>query len=476
MGLTHIELSKYTATKTVGIAPIAYSLQMLLVSYFDGKSNSGVINPKISRILHQLRINEHEFANALAPLLQSGMWQISTDSDNFTGLHVDWTLLPIEQVSMILESTGVHNIVEFTPLYLSDVHDAKEALSEKRVALNHLKFLTRYTGMEAGLGHALQINVATLIDPKYQDLGYNQYRKQGIVPKFQLPNSNGQLRKLCHSVWFQHGIMSASTESEWETLFNLVSPTPRMMEHTKTATIKIRDIARKYALTDPISEIRQAWNDIIRAGYFDLAFIGDTENPMDGAIKFIPQPKIHKAVWDLEKQPGGQRITQWELENGHIPVGDIVEGNDPMVNLPKLGYHWLYLTKSHKTGEYLTVGQTTVSLRTRLYQHKTYGTNTVVHGVIEAINNDPEDQLLIEPIGLVHHSVTAEMEMRALWKMRQKGHRMYNVLDSIERNRSTIFLDARLQAMSTWEQNNVLTETMKTHGAVIFQSELPNPL
>lgn len=475
--LTSLGLIKFTAGLDTNINPAAYSLQMLLVTHYDSSSKSGIINPKPSRVMHQLGFTDDTFAEALAHLLRSGNWTVPLDIDptDPTALRLDWTLMTVEEIKMTLLSYGVHNVGEFIPTYIRAAKEAKEALKDMRVSLNHFKYCVRYTGKEAGLTHAITTLVSTRIAPHYQDLGYGYYRKKGLASPYQLINSKGETRKIVHSVWFDHWLLKSWGDKNWKRLLETTELTDAMVAEPRTAEIPFAELVNKFALgKNPVGEVTKALQEIAKIGYFKVWFMGNPNaNPMTRTVLFTPTKQIHDAIWKHDYLAGGEALTAWEVENGMIPWAELGEGMNAHTDLPKLGFHWLYLTKSRKTGKYLTVGQTTVPLNVRKDQHKQYGSNPTIDAVIRSINEDPEDELMIECIGLVHHSVTSRMEMLALEEMLQKGHRMYNALTDAASNAHTIYLDARLKKMPKWKQQAELTAALERNGAVIFFQTLP---
>jgi hypothetical protein len=475
--LTSIGLIKYTAGLDETIDPAAYSLQMLLVTHYDSSSKSGVINPKPSRVKHQLGLTDDPFAEALAHLLRSGNWNVPLDIDptDPTSLRLDWTKMTIAQIKMTLLSYGIDNITEFIPTYIAEAKAAKEALADMRVSLNHIKYLCRFTGKRAGLEHAISVLVSTRIAPHYQDLGYGYYRKKGLVSPYQLINSKGQPRKIVHSVWFDHWMLKAWGDEAWKRLLDTRELTDDMVSNSRTAEIPFAELVTKFGTGEnPVADVTKALQEIGKIGYFKVWFAGDPDaDSMTRTVIFTPTKQMHDAIWNHDYLAGGEALTAWEVENGHIPWSELGEGNNPMTDLPKLGYHWLYLTKSRKTGKYLTVGQTTVPLNVRKDQHKTYGSNPTIDAVIRSINEDPEDELMIECLGLVHHHVTSKIEMFALEEMLMKGHKLYNALTDARSNAHTIYPDARFKKMPKWKQQEELKASLAQYGEVIFCNFLP---
>lgn len=475
--LTSLGLIKYTAGLDAHIDPAAYCLAMYLVSYYDSSSKSGVINPKVSRVMHQLVFTDNTFAEALAHLLHSGNWNVPLDVDpsDPTALRLDWTLMTIEQIKMTLLSYGVQNITEFIPTYIADAKEAAEALKEMRMSLNHFKYLVRYTGKRAGLSHAIMDLVSTRIPPLYQDLGYGYYKKKGLASPHQILNSKGEPRKIVHSVWFDHPMLKAWGDKAWKALLETRELTDDMVANPRSAEIPFAELVTKFGTGEnPVNDVVKSLQEIAKIGYFKVWLAGDAEaDPMTRNIIFTPTKQMQNAIWNHDFHEKGEALTAWEVENGMIPWSEMGEGDNPYTDLPKLGFHWLYLTKSRKTGKYLTVGQTTVPLRTRLDQHKTYGSNPTIDAVIRSINEDPEDELVIECIGLVHHYATSKLEMLALEEMLMKGHKLYNALSDAKSNAHTIYLDARLKKMPKWKQQEELTKTFEQHGEAIYCNYLP---
>jgi hypothetical protein len=460
------------------LPPEAWSLQAELISHYDASSKSGALNPKTNRVMHQLGfIDDESFAEALAYLLRSGDWEVPLDMDPSDPLSIrlTWTLMSVEDIKMVLLSYGVHNITQFIPTFIREATEAKDEMKAKKASLNHMKHLIRYTGKAAGLAHAMQVMASLEIRPYFQDLGYGYYKEQGFVPPHQLEDSHGRKRKICHSVWFDHPLVKAQDDEGWEQLLGITELTDDMVAKPRFCRIPASVIAAKFDLgEEPEKELSKAIQEIQKVGYFKVWVEGNPNwNLLNRTIKFTPTKQMHDAIWHHDFLAGGERLTMWEVENGHIPWSELGEGMNAHTDLPKLGYHWLYLTKSRKTGKYLTVGQTTVPLNVRKDQHMTYGSNPVIDKVIRSINEDPEDELVIECIGLVHHSVTSKWEMMALQEMISMGHRMYNALATPAENAHTIYLDARLKKMPKWKQQEELQKGLERHGAVCFTNTLP---
>jgi hypothetical protein len=124
----------------------------------------------------------------------------------------------------------------------------------------------------------------------------------------------------------------------------------------------------------------------------------------------------------------------------------------------------------------LTVGQSTVPLRVRLAQHQTFGSNRTVDAAIRAINADPTDSLEIEYIGQVHYTVCSQYEMRALRKMQELGHEMFNNLSNADENWQSIHMDARFASYTPNQQQDIKWKSRSEYGDVIDLRELPKPV
>lgn len=461
--------------------PAAWILNVNLATRIDANSHSGAINPDTPRLRHQLRKTEDEFAGMVAHLIKSGHWVVvfkAPKQPEFVGMteedisaaielagETDFQKMSHEAVKRFVLNKGVDQIDHYIPTFLGSVSEDIDRLKKVPGSLNHMKHFSRYTKDEADLELAMQLWAASRIMNRFNDLGFRDFGKSSL---------NYNEGKICHSTWFDHPLMSAKELPEIEELASIKTLSEEMVTKTFKARLTFDALAKRFDLGDnPTKAITDAIRKINAAGWFTTN-IELTSKFDDFGLEVVLTPtlKLHQAVWDFELHPGGTAQTSWEERNGHLPAKELVEGDDPYENLPKLGYHWLYLMKSRKKG-YLTVGQTTVPLRVRLSQHQTYGSNGDIDKVIRAINDDHDDILEIHYIGQVHHDHCSEFEMRALWKMRELGHSMFNSLDTIEGNAHTIYLDKRFNAYTPNEQRFMLMEAKNRFGAAIDLRPLP---
>lgn len=471
---TSLEMTKQSELLPLK-SPEASMLSVVLASYYDGSSHSGVISPAPERVMGQLNWTDEQFAEALAELVKSGYWDVPMDSESMLG-GIDFSQAEVHEIKDILLAYDVRRLQTYICRFVDLARENKRRLQQQKVSFNHLRCLSRYTGQTGGLATAMQLMAVARMAPTFNDLGYSWFRKQGIEPVHVMGTPP---RKLCHSVLFNHPMMRAGNPAEWEYLASIRNLTEDMVTNPKTAVIKAQDIAKRFNL-EADTAWRRIWaavGEIRSTGWFTVKVF--THNPflngMDATLQFTPTKKLHDLVWSYDLQAGGRAQTQWEINHGFLSTSKSQEGEDPMVSLPKAGYHWLYLLKRKKTGAYLTAGQTTMALQTRLFQHRTEGSNADVDAVIREINADPNDALLIEAIGQVHYWSTAEMEMRALWKMQELGHRMFNKIDTVAENRRTIKLDTRLAHMGEAQLEEFLRKQWEVHGGTIFQNQLPLP-
>lgn len=471
---TSVELIKQSESLLLG-SPEAWFLSGVLASYYDGVSHTGVISPKPERVMHQLNWDENQFADALTHLIKSRYWSVSLGLDDMEA-GFDLADAEPEEIKDTLMAYGVRNIDTYIPRFIGMARENKSRLKRMRVSLNHLKTMLRYAGMEAGLSTSMQVLAVSRMVPVFNDLGYSWFRKQSIEPVHVLMTPAGP-RKLCHSVLFDHPMMSASNASQWKHLASIQKLTDEMVARPKSAVLSVAEIAQRFSLSGNVwDQVWSAVHQIKTAGWFTVRVLNNPfGNGMDASLLLTPTKKLHDLVWSYDFQAGGRAQTQWEAEHGFLPASELVEGDDPQSCLPKLGYHWIYLLRRKKTGEYLSVGQTTTSLSIRVFQHRTEGTNSEMNKLIQIINSDPHDGLEISCIGLAHHYVVAEYEMRALWKMNQLGHKMMNKVNRVADNRRTIHLDARLTHMKEAELKEFLILQKKMNGDTIFLRQLPPP-
>ena len=470
---TSVEMTKLAIGMDALKDPAAFVVAVSLSSRFNGQSQTGVINPKTNRIMHNHGLSEGEFADVLVALLQSGLWDLPLNLDDSS--DINWQQMSAPVIKDMLLSHGVSNIGEFKPLFVEQARNEKQSLRRWKASFNHLKYLARYAGMKAGLAQALTLVAASDIEPVFNDLGYQKYSDQSIEPIHQLDTPSGK-RKICHSVMFDHPMMEASTPEQWASLAEVKELTADMVASPRSSKqLALSMLASKFGLgEDAYSQVSQAVQEIRSAGFFSVKVHADPfGDGSDAMLTFTPTKKLHDAIWEADFRAGGFTQTQWEVANGHIPFETRGEGDDPFTCLPKLGYHYLYALKSRRTGNYLTVGQSTMNLETRLAQHKQYGTNRIVDAAIRAINDDPADTLLIECLGMVHNSVVARLEMEALASMRAAGHQLLNQIETVEENQRTIKRDVRLSQQDRWEQEAYLDLIRERHGEVIYLKPLP---
>lgn len=461
--------------------PAAWIFHVSLATRIDASSHAPMINPESSRSMHLFRKDEDGFADMVAHLIKSGHWIVvfkAPKQPEFVGMteediaasielagETDFQKMSHEAVKRFVLNKGVHEIDHYIPTFLDSVRADIDRLKKVWGSLNHIKVLSRYTQDEADLELGIENMAPLYIRPRFNDLGFRDFGKTPL---------NYNDGKICHSTWFDHPLMSAKKPDEIQQLASIRSLPDDMVTKPFSARIPFGDIAKKFDLGEnPTKAITNAIRKIQAAGWFTTAIELSSGND-DFGLELIltPTKKLHDAVWDFELHPGGSAQTLWEEKNGHLPAKQLVEGDDPYENLPKLGFHWLYLLKSSKKG-YLTVGQTTVPLRVRLSQHQTYASNGTIDKIIRDISDDHDDLLEIEYIGQVHHDHCSEFEMRALWKMRELGHKMYNSLDTIEGNAHTIYLDKRFNAYTPRDQKFMLLESKEYFGATIDLRHLP---
>lgn len=448
--------------------PRAFHIHITLATYYSGASQTGVIRPSTPLMMHQHNLTETEYADALAHLVLSGHWLIAfvsnVSNDESFAEHNLWRL-PHEEVKQYLLNRGLHNIDRYIPTFVENVIARQDRTRSEPGSLNHGRLLTRYLPMKAGLATALQLGAIQRIKSRYNDMGYWKFGKTPFNYK------NG---KIIHQTWFDHPMLKASTLEEVTELASVKHLTDEMVSKSFHARISFAEIAEKFDLGEaPVREITRAIVDIRRAGYFE-AEVKTTRG--SDAYKLVliltPTKKTHDTVWDFDFHRGMAQH-EWEKRNGHQPDAEPVVGDNPYENLPPLGYHYLYLLKSRKTGQFLSVGQSSTPLRARLRRHQVHGTTIRLENLIKKINQDPTDSLEIVYAGTVHHNVCAEHEMRTLWKMQELGHEVVNDIDDILQNLDTIQLDRRYDRYTRKGLEYVLRKTLERHGEVIELLPLP---
>lgn len=474
--VTSIEMIK-ESTNTPYSSADASILSSVLASFYDGVSHTGVINPSVDRLLHQLKWNEQRFAGALAVLVKSGKWVVPLGTDgNTSGYNL--ALVDTDEITDALLSYGVLNIKTFHCQFIDDARRNKQKLKQQRMSLNYHKCTSRYTGLEGGLAMALQLWAVALTPPKFNDLGHRWYENRNERPPYAVRTQSGKIRKFFHSALFDHPMLDNQTPAGWEYLSTVTKLTDDMVSRPREVVIPVSKICQHFGIPqDGWDEVWTAVQEVNNNGWFLAKVINSNPfgNGMDGSIVFTPQKKLHDLVWDFDLHAGGENQTKWEAENGFLPIPQEEEGDDPIIHLPKAGYHWLYLLSRKQTGEWLAVGQTSLSLEARLFRHKTEGTNSEIDSVIREITANPDDELQIDCIGQVHYWSVHSWEMRALWKMQSLGHNMLNKVDTVEDNRRTIKLDRRLRHLSSRELDAFLLAQKEKYGDQIFLRELPKP-
>lgn len=475
--VTSVELIKQDGRYSYRSAD-ASVLSTILSTYYDGASHTGVISPHADRVMHLLNWGEMQFASALAILIKSKRWQVPLGTDSKTS-GFDLAELETYEIRDALLSYGVSNIGTYICRFLDEAKANKHELKQQKMSLNHAKCISRYStrlsgDRPAGLALGILNLVVSRTPPKFNDLGHQWFTKNKIEPVHVVQTSVGP-RKFFHSVLFDHPMMEASQPPGWEYLASIKNLTQEMTSNPRSVCIQVKELQAKFGLPDNgWSELWAAVEEIRANGLFSVTLLErNPYNRMDATLLFVPRNKLHDLVWGFDLYVGGKNQTVWEAQNGFLPVSQLEEGDDPMVSLPKAGYHWLYLLKRRKTGEYLSAGQTSMTAEMRLWLHRTEGTNSEVDAIIRDINNDIDDELQIEVVGAVHHWSTAEYEMKLLWKMQELGHRLLNKIVSVEANRRTIHVDARLKQLDHWEQDAFLENQLQKYGPVLFQKELP---
>jgi hypothetical protein len=478
---TSLELTKLAWEMDIR-DPEAMNLNIYLATRFSGTSLSGVINPEDYRIRHQLGIDTDTMAGAVAHLIKSGAWKVSFKTSKrvaFPGIQAEslpaheeqqnFDLMSQEDIKQALLNRGLDSIDRYTPTFIEQARREKPRLKKVKVSFNHLRLFSRYAPGLRGLSRTLADMAAMSITPTYNDFGFYDHGKSPL---------NYNYGKICHSVWFHSPMMAARTVEEVQELAAVKVLTDDMVSKPFWTRISFDAIAAKFDLgSNPTKAITDAVRQLQNAGWFRAGIeLGDGSGDFGLNVLLEPTKKTHDVVWDFELHPGGHAQTEWETRHGHNPPKPLVEGPDPYENLPKLGYHWLYLLKSEKSGKYLTVGQTTTPLRVRLNQHQAFGSNRAVDAAIRAINGDPTDRLAIEYIGQVHYVVCSQYEMRALAKMAELGHELFNNLDNADENYQTIHLDKRFAAYTPWKQQQIRAQARDRYGDVIDLQTLPVPL
>jgi hypothetical protein len=461
--------------------PDAMVLNVYLATKYSGSSLSGAINPEGHRVRHQINLTEETHASAVAHLIKSGYWKVSFRPSKrvaFPGVQAEmlpaqdeeqnFDLMSHEDIKQVLLNRGIDSIDRYIPTFIEQARREKPRLKKVHVALNGMKVFSRYAPDLSGLAKLLALRFVMQVAPVYNDLGFKEHGKNAL---------NYNFGKICHSVWFNHPMMKAKSQEEIEQLAAVKTLTEEMVADTFWTRVSFASIADRFDLgTNPTKALTSAIRQIQEAGWFDAKIeLGNGDDDFGLVVVLRPTKKVHDIMWDFELHPGGHSQTQWETKRGFNPEKPLVEGPDPYENLPKLGFHWLYLLKS-KSGQMLTVGQSTVPLRVRLAQHQTFGSNRTVDAAIRAINADPTDSLEIEYIGQVHYTVCSQYEMRALRKMQELGHEMFNNLSNADENWQSIHMDARFASYTPNQQQDIKWKSRSEYGDVIDLRELPKPV
>lgn len=414
-----------------------YNLARLLATYLNDNTANGVVFPSDAQVMYMTGMNRQELVNAQEELERSGWF------------------------SIVRSTSG--EVQQYKFLFMEWMVDNARKLKRQRSSLNHAKFEARYNPMKSQDAKAIQSVATESIVPVFDDLGYNYYKKEvGIVPPHQIRNGD-RLAKVCHSALFHHEKLQTGDPDVWAEIFNMNTLPEDWTSNPKDAVLTFDQLLRKFPNLTPDSIIA-AIDDINEAGWW-IAELGT--NDEGDAIRMTPTHKLHATVWDFDNHAGGKNNTSWEVSNGFThdnyriaaaadesaPTAEVDDATadvnadgkgNPFLCPPPLGYHYVYLLRSHQTGIGIIVGETTQALNLRRNQHAQVGTNDEANDEIFAVVRDPEDYLEIVHLMTVHNSVCNQKEMGSVEAGRAAGHPLKNKITFEGDNWKTIKVDSRL--------------------------------
>lgn len=431
------------------MSPRAYCLSVLASSFWDSTTANGVIHPEMERTCVSLGITMDE----LLDIAQEMAYTLSLEELE-SGAKSDWAIH--------YDTTDADNvrILSYQPLFLEWVAANREALKKRRISINHTKTMTRYTlGLEIGLAKAMSILATALTPSVFNDFGFAVAEKvqRGSAP-YQIwhTDRNGKTKgtKLQHNAQFSHPLLLDRSPAGAAELFQIKELTPEMVEQSYCARISLGVINEKFLLGGDYQAILDAISEINDFGWHTVRVLERGADMSQWEAIFTPTLAFHNFVWKMDFFAAGPMLTRWEVENGFIPFGDDTEqGDDPVRYMPALGYHYLYGLRSARTGEFITVGQTTQSLTTRLHQHERAGSNGEANEGILEILSDPNDHIEIIHFATVHHAICSAKEMSLASQMLRLGHNIKNKILTVKDNDRTVKLDARFGSADFIKRN-----------------------
>lgn len=408
--------------------PEEYCVLAYVVTFYDATTANAVIHPQDERACLALSLTKDELLDI------SGRITLREP-----GQRLRWVIH--------YDTSGPEiRILCWKPMYLDWVREHRAELKNDHLSINAAKVVIRYQkGRKAGLAKAIETYATALTPSKFTDFGFSKFPLGSAPYQIWHTDRNGRTKgtKMQHNCQFTHPILSDRTPAGYAKLAKILTLTDEMVAKSFSYTMYFSEIRAKFlGVSD--DDIREAIAEINAYGWHTAVVHGSGE---DAYVVITPTLEFHQRVWELDLHASGPLLTKWEVANNWIPFGDNTENEDgkgdPMRYAPPLGYHYLYGIRSARTGEFVTVGQTTTSLVTRKNSHERAGSNGDANEGILDILADPNDYLEIVHFATVHYSITSEKEMSLANTMLAMGHHIKNKILTIQQNNKTVKLDSR---------------------------------
>lgn len=407
-------------------------------SYWDGSSANPVVHPSMARTCIALGVTVDEL-----PDIAKGFTQTLTLDELESGVTGVWAVHYADDDS--------RSIVSYQPMNLDLIRAYRGKFKDVRISVNALKAGSRYLkDLKAGLARAMTLLAIAKTKSVYNDFGWSKCEYGTAPHRIWHHNRYGKLvgAKMQHNAQFTNSLLLNRTPAGYGELIEVRELTDEFVKDSFNAVLTFKEISDKFLLNGNYSAITEAIAEINAAGWHTAEITKNGDDMSLWQVTVTPTRKFHQLVWDLDFNAPGSLLSRWELANGFIPVSDDreTENGDPMTTLPKLGYHYLYGISSAKTGAFVTVGQTTQSLTSRLHQHERSASNIEANDSILNILRDPTDSLRITHFATVHNSIASQKEVSLAHAMLAKGHAITNKILTTAENARTVKLDSRFNS------------------------------
>ncbi|MFC4369422.1 hypothetical protein [Citricoccus nitrophenolicus] len=379
------------------VSPAAYALSTYLASWWNNFNSNATVNPTDDRLLPSLNISPEQRADALAELEAKGWW---------SGV---WKDGEVSQYKLLLDLSPerVHSLT------------ARVKRDFAGFSMNHAKAVVRYLRSDNIDATAIMLWAVAQTKQRNIRMGEGFYRSEAPGAK---PG------KLFHGVFFSHKKLEELNKAN-PTLVARLSHLPEAWVHERPFSVSItrKKLSGLVYMSEPRYEA--ALEDIQKLGFWEVR----RENDMD---YLIPTYRLHAFIWEFDRYAGGGSISHWEDKRGFGRAGEL--------ELPKLGYHFIYGLKSRNSGDFIIVGQTTQPLPTRRNQHLHLATNADANEAVLNVLRDTDDTIDIVKLAEVAHPRVAAVEMMIANILKEDGHPIKNKIMTVNANLRTIKADKRL--------------------------------